>query len=603
MGNFALYLLKEEDGQVFWYGKAAVHFRLVGRPLDPIQFANVLNGLTPDGTGRLTRKHRRRQAGWEIVVTMDKSIELHRLTLTPDERLKFDKAIEFALKDTVLNLIQTNCLTRRSHGGRDREQAAPFITVVRHRLSRTGDPSPHFHVIIHNAALRNDLSTGTIVSHFLFEHQKVFHAAFQKRLDEVLSQEFGLATRRWKGLAVIKGFSRRLIREFSTRSKQIKDSIRAKGLKETPTTKQIQTFKTRPEKEYRPFGERVKNWRERIARFGQAQARRAARPAYWFSEQYQRRQASRIFRHAVKALVCEKGAFTATDLFTKAITFSIGRSPSTKVIREQLTKFFARELKRSIVEIDRPEKKTQPEGQKKSPRIFTTKKALKREALAVAAMDKLAKQPNHELNVSLLKKVMREREHVHPQMAEHLFRATRSGLPVLKEKNCVLAVSAIADAYKRRGYQVIGVAARRFDAERLSQLCCIQAHTPKSFEKQFFTGRLRSLKLARKDRGWAFRPVEFLKAAEQHYRERPRINKKTVVILFQPTNLSPDAAHRVVRRTQRRGGKIIEVFQDPNAEPTVYRSIYQAHVEQGRQKEQSKEQRRARHQEQERGVG
>jgi len=125
---------------------------------------------------------------------------------------------------------------RRDHNGTDRHQARGGLLAVafEHRLSRSGDPQFHTHVLVQNAAHGPDGRWTALDSDRLYAHlmaaDHLYLAAERAALTERLGVRWGPVDER-SGAAEIVGLDDRvLIERFSKRSEQIDHWLAEQGL-------------------------------------------------------------------------------------------------------------------------------------------------------------------------------------------------------------------------------------------------------------------------------------------------------------------------------------------------------------------------------------
>jgi conjugative relaxase-like TrwC/TraI family protein len=125
---------------------------------------------------------------------------------------------------------------RRDHNGTDRHQATGGLLGVafEHRLSRSGDPQFHTHVLVQNAAQGPDGRWTALDSDRLYAHlmaaDHLYLAAERAALTERLGVRWGPVDAR-SGAAEIVGLDDRgLIERFSKRSEQIDQWLAEQGL-------------------------------------------------------------------------------------------------------------------------------------------------------------------------------------------------------------------------------------------------------------------------------------------------------------------------------------------------------------------------------------
>jgi conjugative relaxase-like TrwC/TraI family protein len=125
---------------------------------------------------------------------------------------------------------------RRDHNGTERHHVRPGVLAVafEHRLSRSGDPQFHTHVLVQNGAQGPDRRWTALDSDRLYAHlmaaDHLYLAAERAALTERLGVGWGPVDER-SGAAEIVGLDdRRLIERFSKRSEQLHEWLAKQGL-------------------------------------------------------------------------------------------------------------------------------------------------------------------------------------------------------------------------------------------------------------------------------------------------------------------------------------------------------------------------------------
>jgi conjugative relaxase-like TrwC/TraI family protein len=125
---------------------------------------------------------------------------------------------------------------RRDHNGTDRHQATSGLVAVafEHRLSRSGDPQFHTHVLVQNAAQGPDGRWTALDSDRLYAHlmaaDHLYLAAERAALTERLGVRWGPMDERSGAAEIIGLDDRALIERFSKRSEQIDHWLAEQGL-------------------------------------------------------------------------------------------------------------------------------------------------------------------------------------------------------------------------------------------------------------------------------------------------------------------------------------------------------------------------------------
>jgi conjugative relaxase-like TrwC/TraI family protein len=146
------------------------------------------------------------------------------------------EARDEALQVGIAYLERHGIGVRRDHNGTDRHQVRGGLLGVafEHRLSRSGDPQFHTHVLVQNAAHGPDGRWTALDSDRLYAHlmaaDHLYLAAERAALTERLGVRWGPVDER-SGAAEIVGLDdRRLIERFSKRSEEIHEWLAEQGL-------------------------------------------------------------------------------------------------------------------------------------------------------------------------------------------------------------------------------------------------------------------------------------------------------------------------------------------------------------------------------------
>jgi conjugative relaxase-like TrwC/TraI family protein len=165
-----------------------------------------------------------------------KSVSLLAAAASPQVRRLLADARAEALQVAIAYLERHGLGVRRDHNGTDRYQAAGGLVAVafEHRMSRSGDPNSHTHVLVQNAAQGPDGRWTALDSDRLYAHlmaaDHLYLAAERAALTQRLGVRWGPVDGR-SGAAEILGLDNRtLIERFSKRSEQIDHWLDTHGL-------------------------------------------------------------------------------------------------------------------------------------------------------------------------------------------------------------------------------------------------------------------------------------------------------------------------------------------------------------------------------------
>jgi conjugative relaxase-like TrwC/TraI family protein len=165
-----------------------------------------------------------------------KSVSLLAAAGSPQTRRLLAEGRAEALTVAISYLERHGLGVRRDHNGTDRYQAVRGLVAVafEHRMSRSGDPQSHTHVLVQNAAQGPDGRWTALDSDRLYAHlmaaDHLYLAAERAALTQRLGVRWGPVDER-SGAAEIQGLDdRTLIERFSKRSEEIDQWLADHGL-------------------------------------------------------------------------------------------------------------------------------------------------------------------------------------------------------------------------------------------------------------------------------------------------------------------------------------------------------------------------------------
>jgi conjugative relaxase-like TrwC/TraI family protein len=183
---------------------------------------------------------------------------------------------------------------RRDHNGTDRHQATSGLVAVafEHRMSRSGDPNAHTHVLVQNAAKGPGGRWTALDSDRLYAHlmtaDHLYLAAERAALTERLGVRWGPVDERSGAAEIIGLDDRALIERFSKRSEQIHEWLAEQGLSGIKASSAA-AVATRAPKDHSESEQSIyQRWTRELAEQGVGERQLAAacsdgrgRPATW----------------------------------------------------------------------------------------------------------------------------------------------------------------------------------------------------------------------------------------------------------------------------------------------------------------------------------
>jgi conjugative relaxase-like TrwC/TraI family protein len=252
-----------------WVGRGAARLGLSG-PVDGFEFLCLLDGVSRDGITPLLRvpQGKDHDPGWDLTFSAPKGISVIWAASPPAVQAQIEASIKAAVADTV-DYIETHYKqARRGPQGRRREHADLVASAFFHCTSRELDPNLHIHLLLMNAAVRADGTTGAILSRPLFRDQLHLGHAFRYALAGHLQRDPGIETY-WYGKDLMDacGVPEAVKRAMSQRRQQMDRYLEARGLTSSAAA-QAAALATRRPKEIRARELLFQDWDQRLRQLG-----------------------------------------------------------------------------------------------------------------------------------------------------------------------------------------------------------------------------------------------------------------------------------------------------------------------------------------------
>lgn len=265
----------KEGHRGIWQGAGAEKLGLAGG-VEREVFKGLLEGKLPDGEVVRKRmpktqkdgKESKERLGIDFTFSAPKSVSIAAL-VNGDERLlrAHDEAVSAALTQ-----LEARAVARKKEKGISfRQHTSNLIfATFRHELSRTQDPQLHTHSVAMNLTQRDDGKWVALTNDEMLKSIKVVGAYYRADLAKRL-EALGYELRTTKNGFELANISDKAIDVFSTRSKQIEEALKSKGLDRESAnskTKQTITKATRPNKTEADRAELRKEWEAMLNQAG-----------------------------------------------------------------------------------------------------------------------------------------------------------------------------------------------------------------------------------------------------------------------------------------------------------------------------------------------
>jgi conjugative relaxase-like TrwC/TraI family protein len=250
-----------------WSGTGAAELGLAGE-VDEQAFDRLAAGFHPEtGDALVQRAGDAHRPGWDLTFSAPKSVSIVWGIAEREQREAIERAHNQAVERTLrFAEHQQLFITRRGHGGIERESARPIIATYLHGTSREADPQLHTHAFVLNVAARGDGSHGTLETKPLYEWKMALGAAYRTELAHEL-RDLGYETAPDKSSFRVSQVPRDLERHFSKRRAQIEAVMNERGTTSAKAA-EVAALNTRKAKESATARTLRATWRNESLAFG-----------------------------------------------------------------------------------------------------------------------------------------------------------------------------------------------------------------------------------------------------------------------------------------------------------------------------------------------
>ncbi len=458
------------------------HDPLTGEQLrrHPKQRTITVERIDPDsGERRIEQKKLSPVAGFDLVFSVPKSISLLHALGDEETRRAVGEAHLAAWQAALSYLEDEACVTRRGKNGVSREHGRGFVAATyQHRTSRAQDPHLHTHVIVANMsqspsdgdwrALDGEaiLKTYRLAAGYLYEGQ--LRAELSCRLGVVWETPA-------KGWSELKGVSRRLIEEFSTRRTAVVERM-AEQASRGFYAAQLAAVETRERKEHADLVALREDWRARAAEHGLGRRELAALLGRRRYAEPSGKQLNAIAARLLSpdGLTERRTAFSEPEL-AMAWAQALAQGGRVQTIRQLCSRFVTIEGVEQVGEAPAPGR----------PAHYSAAELMRVERAALALVERGVGANAPSVSDDRIEGVLRDRPDRHRFAAEQeamVRSVAQSGERVV----CVVGVAgsgkttaahALAQAFAASGISVLGAAPSGVAAEKLQDETGIPSET------------------------------------------------------------------------------------------------------------------------------
>jgi Ti-type conjugative transfer relaxase TraA len=325
------YYLEGGEPPGLWNGASAERLGLTGE-VEREGFLRLFQGFTESGEKLVQNAGSdKRQPGWDLTFSAPKSVSTLWACVDSELRRLLQDAHLGAVKEALSYIEDEALFTRRGKDGVGREKVGMLSGLFEHGTSRAGDPQLHTHALVLNIGLREDGTTGTILSKPFYQAKMEAGALYRAELSHQL-QEMGFQIRRDGTSFEIVGVPEQLQETFSKRRAEIEEVLKEKG-QAGARASAVAALSTRTVKEHIAREELFKVWQltGRAHGFGQEEiAALRERTAQDTPE----KRLQETLNAAGERIGKEKSYFTERDLLRAAAEEAQGRGVWASLLRQ-----------------------------------------------------------------------------------------------------------------------------------------------------------------------------------------------------------------------------------------------------------------------------
>jgi len=560
------YYLEGGEPPGSWYGEARDQLELHGRVEGEI-LSEVFNGQLRGKQLVQSGGQYERCPGWDLTFSAPKSVSTV-WSQADQETAQLIQQCQQSAVEKALSYVESQCgITRRGQGGEDLEKVKCLFATFEHGTSRAQQPQLHTHSLMMNVGLREDGSTGTIHSSFLYQHKMAAGAIYRAELAYQLGEKIGLQTMRTGKVFEVAGVDRDLCDHFSDRRKQIENALEAMGEKGAVASAKL-AVKTRTNKDNVPRSELQKQWKEIGIQYGFSteQVEDLAKQET-VTEEVRRILAKLSVQEGAEELIDSNSTFTEKDLVRFTAQAAQGRQIGSDLVLEVVKEHLA--MSPEIVAL----------GAIDNEPHFTTRSHYQLEESMIEKAQGMINTPALEVSEQVVSEALQNVDH--PLTAEqekavrHILQGEGQIATVIGDAGTgkTTILKPAREALEKAGYEVRGAALAGKVAEDLQEGAGIDSQTMKSLvwsldhikagwneaqARQDFSEWVAGQQDERNDPSFdpQFSPERSKAAFEKFVGERS-LTDKTVLVIDEAAMVDTRNFARLVDHAEEAGSKLV----------------------------------------------
>ncbi len=244
-----------------WLGEGAEFLGLLGR-IDNEQFRELFTGFLNGEKLVQNAGTKSRVPGWDLTFSAPKSVSTAWSQAGHEIGQEIRAAHHEAVEKALRFLEQEAGFSRTGKKGAILAKAILAFATFEHGTSRAQEPQLHTHCILMNVGIRQDGTTGTLYMSPIYKHKMAAGALYRAELAYQLIRRLDLKLERdpdAKFSFRLKGGSRDLEKEFSTRRREVEDHLQKRGLSGAVASAKMAVF-SRSNKAHAPREQLSRHW-------------------------------------------------------------------------------------------------------------------------------------------------------------------------------------------------------------------------------------------------------------------------------------------------------------------------------------------------------